>query len=343
MRTSTFALAVVSAVALLSSKAVAADEKTGKPGWKAENRRVAAAIKPGHDARSLQDVGGFVSYDYGYSYPAPPPPTTYAEFSSSSSTVTSLVSSSNVSSVASVTGTSAVSDSASFSSAVSASATVTPSDSATTSPPISATATRSASTAISESLNYTTSFEAGPSTSSSDDDSGTLASITDTDVPYIPSTGPPDGTISSGSTTSSLIHSTGTTIPTPSTSSDNGTGLTTSSSAATSSILLPIAGSKCFKHATIFHELVNHGAYFNQLLGPPLELHHNLNDGLECVRRTIFHFDKYPGIFHDVFKDHAFTDNCAVSVAERNCHCHKRRDNICIDDIWNRACHLIYH
>ncbi|KAK2054003.1 hypothetical protein LY76DRAFT_629186 [Colletotrichum caudatum] len=283
MRTSTLAVAVVSAVALLSSnKAVAADEKTGKPGREAENQRVAAAIKPGHGARSPQDLGGFVSYDYGYSYPAPPPPTTYAEFSSSSSTVTSLASSSNasyteVSSAASVTGTSAVSDSASFSLAVSASATVTPSDSATTSPPISATATPSASTAISESLNYTTSFEASPSTSSSDDDSGTLASITDTDIPYTPSTGPPDGTISSDTTTSSPVHSTSAAMPTPSTSFDN--------------------GFKCFEHATIFHELIKHSA----LLWAPLGIHHNLNGDLECVRRTIFQFDKYPGIFHDVF------------------------------------------
>ncbi|KAK2010060.1 hypothetical protein LZ32DRAFT_660711 [Colletotrichum eremochloae] len=178
MRVSTLAVAVASVVALLSSnKVVAAGDKVGKPGIY---------------ARSPQDSDVFVSYDYGYSYPAPPPPTTYAELSSSS-TVTSLAYSSNasyteVSSVATVTGTSGVSASVSFSSVVSASATITLSDSAVTSLPTSVTATRSASAGISESLNYTTSFEASTSTSSSDDESGTLASVTDTDIPYTPST-----------------------------------------------------------------------------------------------------------------------------------------------------------
>ncbi|KAK1992986.1 hypothetical protein LX36DRAFT_674164 [Colletotrichum falcatum] len=99
MRTSI--LAVVSVVALLSSsKAVAADEKAGKPGRQAETQHFPVPFQPKHDARSPQELHGFVSYDYGYSYPPPPPPTTYAELSSSSSsssTVTSLASSGDAS------------------------------------------------------------------------------------------------------------------------------------------------------------------------------------------------------------------------------------------------------
>ncbi|KDN60645.1 hypothetical protein CSUB01_04980 [Colletotrichum sublineola] len=243
MRVSTLAVAVVSVVALLSSnKAVAAGDKAGKPGIY---------------ARSPQDSDVFVSYDYGYSYPAPPPPTTYAELSSSS-TVTSLAYSSNasyteVSSVATVTGTSGVSASVSFSSVVSASATITLSDSAVTSLPTSVTATRSASTGISESLNYTTSFEASTSTSSSDDESGTLASVTDTDIPYTPSTESSDGTISSHSTALISAQSTSITVS-PSissgisvvsittselTKSGNTTLVSPNMSALTSSILPP--------------------------------------------------------------------------------------------------------
>ncbi|EFQ29563.1 uncharacterized protein GLRG_04707 [Colletotrichum graminicola M1.001] len=322
MRISTLAVTVVSVVALSSTnKAVAADGKAGKPGRQAGIQRVSASIKVGHDARSPQDSDGFVSYDYGYSYPAPPPPTTYTKLSSSS-TWTSLASSSNVSytelsSVASVTGTSGVSGSASFGSIVSASATVTLRDSVFTFLPTSAIATRSASTAISESFSYTTSFTTGPFTSSLDDITGTLASVTDTDVPYTPSPGLSDSTIWSHSTTSisSMI---------PSFTLSGSTAIVSS----TMTFSKPDSAStsfKCFKHTASVHELINHGAVFtkNQLPYPPRELHHDFNGDLEYVRRTIFHFDKYFGVFRNVFTNGlVFPDDCAVSVAQRNCHCY---------------------
>ncbi|KAK1590727.1 uncharacterized protein LY79DRAFT_649723 [Colletotrichum navitas] len=320
MRISTLAVTAVSVVALLSTnKAVAADGKAGKPGRQDGIQRISASIKVGHDARSPQDSDGFVSYDYGYSYPAPPPPTTYAKLSSSS-TWTSLASSSNVSytettSVTSVIGTSSVSDSASFSSVVSISATATLRDSVSTSLPTSVIATLSASTTISESLSYMTSFKTGSSTSSLDDESGTLASVTDTDVPYTPSTGSSDSTIWSHSTTSisSML---------PSFTLSDSTAIF--SSAMTFS--KPDSAStsyKRFKHAASVHELIYHGASSDQFPYPPREFHHKSNGDLEYVRRTIFHFDKYFSVFHNVFTNGlVFPDDCAVSVAQRNCHCY---------------------
>ncbi|GJC85608.1 hypothetical protein ColLi_08446 [Colletotrichum liriopes] len=139
MRASTLAVAVASVVALLSSiKGAAADENAGKPRKRGKLQRVTASINFKNGARSPRDLNDFVSYDYGYSYPAPPSPTTYAEESSSLSTMTSLVSSNNasyteVSSVASITVTSGVSDSASFRSTVSARASTTLSDTVITS------------------------------------------------------------------------------------------------------------------------------------------------------------------------------------------------------------------
>ncbi|GKT66508.1 hypothetical protein ColTof3_13847 [Colletotrichum tofieldiae] len=141
MRASTLAVAVASVVALLSSiKGAAADENAGKPRKRGKLQRVAASINFKNGARSPRDLNDFVSYDYGYSYPAPPSPTTYAEESSSLSIMTSLAFSNNasyteVSSVASNTGTSGVSDSASFSSTVSARASATLSDTVITSTP----------------------------------------------------------------------------------------------------------------------------------------------------------------------------------------------------------------
>ncbi|WDK23545.1 hypothetical protein CGRA01v4_14837 [Colletotrichum graminicola] len=298
MRISTLAVTVVSVVALSSTnKAVAADGKAGKPGRQAGIQRVSASIKVGHDARSPQDSDGFVSYDYGYSYPAPPPPTTYTKLSSSS-TWTSLASSSNVSytelsSVASVTGTSGVSGSASFGSIVSASATVTLRDSVFTFLPTSAIATRSASTAISESFSYTTSFTTGPFTSSLDDITGTLASVTDTDVPYTPSPGLSDSTIWSHSTTSissmipsftlsgstAIVSSTMTFSKPDSASTSNSATLTQPVEApwptwSSTMLTAPIqstqtasgtfSGFKCFKHTASVHELINHGAVFTK-------------------------------------------------------------------------------
>ncbi|KAK1982746.1 hypothetical protein LZ30DRAFT_654962 [Colletotrichum cereale] len=321
MRTSTLTVAVVSVVALLSSvKAAAADEKVGKPERQGETQRVAASLKPKYDTRSPQGPNDFVSYDYGYSYPAPPPPTTYAELSSSSA-VTSLASSNNasytgVSSVASITGTSGVSGSAPSSSAVSASATVTLSDSVATSLPASVTATRSTSTAASESFKNTTSFEVDPPTSSSDAESGTLASVTDTDVPYIPSAELSDSTTSShtatlGSNTSASTSS----VFIPSLTLSGSVSVISSRIIFSSSDSTSIS-SKCSKHTTGVHELVNHGAF-------PLQLLHNLIGDLEYDTRTIFHFDKRSAIFLVVFViGLAITDDFTVPVADRHCRCH---------------------
>ncbi|KAK1967725.1 hypothetical protein LY78DRAFT_679920 [Colletotrichum sublineola] len=372
MRVSTLAVAVVSVVALLSSnKAVAAGDKAGKPGIY---------------ARSPQDSDVFVSYDYGYSYPAPPPPTTYAELSSSS-TVTSLAYSSNasyteVSSVATVTGTSGVSASVSFSSVVSASATITLSDSAVTSLPTSVTATRSASTGISESLNYTTSFEASTSTSSSDDESGTLASVTDTDIPY-PRRRNHQMSYSRRFVNNSLLF-TGIGLDQSSCNIDATSGNSmanmelnhaerahsilpdnfchasrhnrnTSDVEQFQRITKPINSNhhrlqynfycywdgNCCSYQRNYHRTcVKYSS--DQPLQPAPELHRNLNGNLEYIRRIIFHFDKCSSIFRNAFINGLnFTDDCAVPVAERNCHCYTWRDDICIDHIRNTAGHLI--
>ncbi|GKT45970.1 uncharacterized protein ColSpa_06151 [Colletotrichum spaethianum] len=91
MRKSTLVVALTAAVALLSSaKGVAADEDAAKRGQRAKFQLSAASANFKHGARSPSNPEGFVSYDYGYSYPPPSPPTTYAE--KSSSAVTSLTS-----------------------------------------------------------------------------------------------------------------------------------------------------------------------------------------------------------------------------------------------------------
>ncbi|KZL86864.1 hypothetical protein CI238_09778 [Colletotrichum incanum] len=242
MRVSTLVVAVASVVALLSStKGAAADQNAGKPRKRAKLQRFADSLNFKNDANSPQNPNGFVSYDYGYSYPLPPSRTTYAEESSSLSTMTSLASSNNasyteISSVASVTGTSGVSNSASFNTTVTSRASATLSDTVITSTSASVTGSHSTSFVLTRNSSITAINSSGTIVS------GTRSSsVTDSTLWPPVSTSSLDSSLTISLSTSSVPTNKSSTSQSLAMQSSSGTGsaFVTSTLVADNSTILP--------------------------------------------------------------------------------------------------------